>query len=373
MGLLKGTWTFSRFRVSGALPEESNNFIESGLKRNAFSDFFGAHSENSSGWTDAENILDVDFASAKYKCGGYLIFALRMDRKVLPAALLKLKVLEAEKKYLAESGKKRIHRHEHEDIKERMQSELLNKALAVPSFYEVCWLPTNNTVFFGSHSEKAIEEFQRLFKESFELALLPFLPWDEEYINVDGGGSKTAVERSSVADPSDSGHAARDLILGREFLTWLWYKSEERNGIINVPGSGENEVIFLHRLVLASGDGEYSETVVCQGLHADMKEGKEALRRGKKIKEARLRLVKDESRWEFTLKADMFQFQSLKLPAVMELEDETDREGRNMERIFLVEKAVATMDGLFSAFMQMRRSPRWETDEIPSMGKWVNQ
>jgi hypothetical protein len=373
MGLLKGTWTFSRFRVSGALPEESNNFIETGLKKNAFSDFFGVHTEKSSGWTNAENILDVDFAPAKYKCGGYLIFALRMDRKVLPAALIKLKVLEAEKKYLAESGNKRLHRHEHEDIKEAIQSELLEKALAIPSFTEICWSPTNNTVFFGSHSEKAVEEFQRLFKESFELTLLPFLPWDQEHPNADGGGSKTAAVRSSDADPFNSGSVARDLFLGREFLTWLWYKSEERNGIIDVPGSGENEVIFLHRLVLGSGDGEYSETVVCQGLHADMEEGKEALRRGKKIKEARLRLVKDESRWEFTLKADMFQFQSLKLPTVMELEDETDRDGRNLERIYLMEKAVTTMDGLFFAFMQIRRSAQWEADEIPRMEKWVNQ
>ena len=27
--------------------------------------------------------------------------------------------------------------------------------------------------------------------------------------------------------------------LGQEFLTWLWYKSEERGGSVNLPGRGD--------------------------------------------------------------------------------------------------------------------------------------
>jgi recombination associated protein RdgC len=370
MGLLKGTWTFSRFRILGNLQEQLNDLIDEGLKKNAFSDFMGSLTEKAVGWTDVENILDTDFAYAKYKCGPYLIFALRVDRKTIPAALLKIKVMEAEKKYMAESGKKRIHRHEHEDIKERILSELLGKSLAVPSLYEICWSPLQNTLIFGSHSEKAIEEFQKLFKESFHLTLLPFLPW--ELGNRNSGNYKS--KGASLADSHSSNIVppVNLIFKGREFLTWLWFKSEERNGIITIPDE-ENEVLFLQRLVLASGDGEYSETVVCQGLHADMKEGKEALRRGKKIKEARLRVLKDEVKWDFTFKADMFQFQSLKLPAIMELEDETDREGRNLERIYLIERIITTIDRLFAAFLQIRNSPQWAENELPRMEKWVNE
>jgi hypothetical protein len=32
MGLLKGTWSSSRFRVVGDLPEQFNEFIDEGLK-----------------------------------------------------------------------------------------------------------------------------------------------------------------------------------------------------------------------------------------------------------------------------------------------------------------------------------------------------
>jgi recombination associated protein RdgC len=375
MGLLKETWTFSRFRVLENLPEQLNALVDGGLKRNAFSDFTDKFSEISLGWTDIENILDTDFTYARYKCGNYLIFSLRMDRRSLSAALLKLKVMEKEKEYLAESSKKRLYRQEREDIKERVRLELLERALPVPSFHEVCWSLSRNTVIFGSHSGKVMEAFQRLFKESFQLTLLPYLPWAPENEESKYPDDRNAEKNVASADPHhvNAVEPSHMPFTGREFLTWLWFKSEERNGIITVPDMGENEVIFLQRLVLASGDGEYSETVVCQGLHADMQEGKEALRRGKKIKEARLKVVKDETKWEFTFKADMFQFQSLKLPAIMELEEEMDREGRNLERIYLVERIIDTMDRLFTAFLQIRNSSQWKEDELPRMGKWVNE
>jgi hypothetical protein len=375
MGLLKGTWTFSRFRVLDNLPEQLNALIDDGLKKNAFSDFTGKFSEMSLGWTDMENILDTDFTYARYKCGNYLIFSLRMDRRSLSAALLKLKIMEKEREYLAESSKKRLYRQEREDIKERVRLELLERALPVPSFHEVCWSLSQNTVIFGSHSDKVMEAFQKLFKESFQLTLLPYLPWAPENEESKHPYDRSAGKSVASADPHYGNAVAPGHMpfTGREFLTWLWFKSEERSGIITVPDMGENEVIFLQRLVLASGDGEYSETVVCQGLHADMQEGKEALRRGKKIKEARLKVVKDETRWEFTFKADMFQFQSLKLPAIVELEEEMDREGRNLERIYLVEKIIDTMDRLFAAFLQIRHSPQWKKDELPRMEKWVSE
>jgi len=161
--------------------------------------------------------------------------------------------------------------------------------------------------------------------------------------------------------------------LGREFLTWLWFKSEERNGSILIPGTGDIEVLFLRRLVLESGEGDYSETILCRGFRTDLKEGKTALREGKKIKEARIRLGIGSDEWEFTFKADAFLFQSMKLPdapAYAE-EEEMDREGRLLDRISMAERAVETMEQLFSLFLQKRTSPEWRSEEIPRIARWV--
>ncbi|MCG6534272.1 MAG: recombination-associated protein RdgC, partial [Syntrophales bacterium LBB04] len=320
-------------------------------------------------WTSLENVLDNEFTYAKYKCGPHIIFSLRVDHRTVPPSLLKLKRMEAEQIYLTEKGKKKLYRQEREDIKERVQLELLTKALSVPSFQEICWSPETGSLLFGSLSAKVIEDFEKFFKESFQLVLRPFLPW-ESIPRDDGRDPKSALSTSSSNEsPINS------ILWGREFLTWLWFKSEERNGMIDVTDKGEHEILFMHRLLLASGDGEYSETVICQGLHSDMKEAREALRQGKKIKEARLQLSKDEVKWEFTFKADQFQFQSLKLPVTLNTdeEEESDREGQNMERIYLLERAIETMDQIFIMFHRLRLSAQWETNEIPRMEKWLRQ
>ena len=374
MGLLKGTWSFARYHIIGKMPEQFNDFIDERLKQYAFSSLVGETLEKNMGWTSLENVLDTDFTYAKYKCGEHLIFSLRSDRRPIPPSLLKLKVMEAEKKNLAASDKKRLYRHEREEIKERVQLELQTKALNVPSFYEICWSPEKNSLLFGSLSTKVIEDFEKYFKESFHLTLLPFLPWES---TPPVGNKETIADVASndvVNQQLPNANATPNPIFwGREFLTWLWFKSEERSGIIYVPDKYEIEIIFLQRMVLASGDGEYSETVVCQGLHSDMKEGREALRQGKKIKEARLRLTNDATKWEFTFKADYFQYQSLKLPTTIDSDEDPDREGQNMERIYLVETAIETMDRLFAAFCRLRLSPQWENEELPRMGKWLNQ
>jgi recombination associated protein RdgC len=171
--------------------------------------------------------------------------------------------------------------------------------------------------------------------------------------------------------PMTEGQAGDSKTPGREFLTWLWFKSEERNGMILIPGIGETEVQFVRRLVLESGDGEYSESVVCQGMHADLKEGREALRQGKKIREARLQLTRDAATWEFTFKADRFEFQSLKMPVVMDSDEEQDnRDGRVLERIYLLETVVNCMDQLFALFVALRLSETWQQEQ-GRMEKWL--
>ncbi len=372
MGLLKGSWSFSRYRVAGKMPEQFDDFIDERLKRYAFTEITSQVAEKIAGWTSLENVLDTEFSYAKYKLGAYIIFSLRMDRRSIPPSLLKLKVMEAEKKHLADSGKKRLYRPERDDIKERVQLELMARAPRVPSFHEICWFPESSSLIFGSLSPQIMEDFEKYFKETFQLTLLPLLPW--EAITA-GSANTTSVEPAadSLHRPSQGGAPATNQVCwGREFLTWLWFKSEERNGVVDFPDGGAKEILFVQRLVLAAGDGEYAETVVCQGLHTDMKEGKEALRRGKKIKEARLRVSEDTTKWEFTFKADHFQFQSLKLPAISEGEDELDREGQNIERIYLVEKAVTTMDRLFVLFASLRQSPTWP-EELSRMERWLNQ
>jgi hypothetical protein len=370
MGLLKGTFTFSRYRTQEPLPGNFQDFFHRQIKRFAFRELSMGSEEISFGWTSLENLLDTQFEYANYAVGDYLAFSFRLDRKKVPPSLMKIKYLEAEKKALGVKTKKFLSKGEKEELKERIRLELLGKTFPVPSFFDVCWSLSQGWVTFGSFSPKVVEEFEKLFKKCFNLTLSPLVPWDPQHVEHSLAEKMVALKDGVFLNPQEQGKAGPPL-LGREFLTWLWFKSEERGGAVQVPGAGDLEVSFARRLALESGGGEYSESIICQGLHAGLKEGKAAILDGKKVKEARIQLGVGTEKFEFTLKADSFQFQTLRLPEGIEEEEETDKGGRLLERIYLMEKAVKTADQLFTLFLKKRLSPQWSGEEIPRIKKWL--
>jgi recombination associated protein RdgC len=364
MGLLRGSPTFSRFRVAGERPKDIAAFIDRQIRQYAFQDIAAEGREKILGWTDIENILDTDFRNASYALGDFLLFSLRIDRRTIPPSLLKIRALEAESRYLKETGRKTVDKIARDEIRESISRDLLRRMPPTPAFYDVCWSVSSGSLLFTCLTEKVMQDFQDLFKATFNLTPMPYVPW----------GRQQAHDETMPGDPllrtADPGGVDLKTI-GREFLTWLWFKSEERDGMIALPDGAEVEVHFVRRLVLESGDGEYSESVVCQGMHTDLREGREALRRGKKIREARLQLSRDAARWEFTFKADLFQFQSLKLPVVMDTDDgRENRDSRVLERIYLVETVVRSMDQLFDLFFVRHRSDLWQ-EERQRMEKWL--
>src|SRR5664280_3477789 len=91
------------------------------------------------GWVSLTDVLDNDFENANYALGDYLIFSLRIDRKLIPPKLMKIKLMEEERRFLAQSGKNRINKQMAGGIKDKVKLELLTKLDPIPSFYDVCW------------------------------------------------------------------------------------------------------------------------------------------------------------------------------------------------------------------------------------------
>jgi len=359
MGLLKGNFSFAQFHVDGKLPQAFLDFVSSHIKTNSFSDTTKSTEEKRLGWVSLTDVLDADFENANYALGDYLIFSLRIDRKLIPPKLMKIRLMEEEKRFLAESGKSRVNKAMSSGIKEKVKLELLTKLDPVPSFYDVCWAVGQNKIYFSSLTDKVADDFADLFKKTFSLSIRRFLPQENILIV-----NKTDETKGTPADTS---------LIGREFLTWLWYKSEERGGRIAVAKDEEVELNFLKRIVLEAGEGEYSQGVVCHGIHAELKEGKEAIRQGKKVKEAGIKLIYNQNEWEFTFRADSFNFQSLKLPVMDWQETPEDPSGHLLERIYLIENAVKTMNNLYESFLRIRFSSQWEENELKLLAGWLKR
>ena len=98
MGLRKGTLSFSRYRLIGDLPDHFPEFFNERIRRYAFQTVWRTADEKAAGWTGLENPLDTDFPYASYAQGRYLLFSLRIDRKSVAPSLLRLRIMEAERK-----------------------------------------------------------------------------------------------------------------------------------------------------------------------------------------------------------------------------------------------------------------------------------
>ena len=169
---------------------------------------------------------------------------------------------------------------------------------------------------------------------------------------------------------------AEKRFLGQEFMTWLWFKSEERGGTVHLPGAGDIQVVFEKHMLLESGEGESHEKLICRGLQTELQEARTGLQVGKKLEQARIHLVRGEYEWNFTLTAAMLEFRNLKVPKTMTPSEEESGpdafEARVLERVAMIEEAVQTVLELFRLFLEIRIGPDWE-QELVRVRQWVHK
>lgn len=164
--------------------------------------------------------------------------------------------------------------------------------------------------------------------------------------------------------------------LGQEFLTWLWWKSEERGGTVFLPGRGDITLVFEKHMLLEFGEGESSEKLVCTGLQAELQEARTGLQVGKKLEQARIQIVHADHEYNFTLAAALMEFRNVKLPKTAGSEstksnDPEETEGMILERIYLFEELVRLVNELFAVFLELRVAEEWR-DELQKIRQWVS-
>lgn len=160
----------------------------------------------------------------------------------------------------------------------------------------------------------------------------------------------------------------RTSFLGQEFLTWLWYRSDQQGGVFNLGGEhGEIEAWFDDRLVISSLAVDAQENLFKGGHPTTSAEAMTALQKGKKASEAKLRVIKGAKEWSFILKADNLAVGSVKIPAVLSKE----YDDKFYERMMLLEELDQMVKALFKQFLLLRVSPEWEGEEIPAIQSWV--
>ncbi|HLC17313.1 MAG TPA: hypothetical protein VJL89_13925 [Thermodesulfovibrionia bacterium] len=165
--------------------------------------------------------------------------------------------------------------------------------------------------------------------------------------------------------------------LGSEFLTWLWYMSEKHTGMFEIQDIGSVEVWFYDNVKLEKGkDGGNRESIICKGATSDLKEARLGLRTGKRLKEARLKIIIDDDEWFLTIDSGFLDFRQLKTPKIDKSDfagDDKDADAAFYEKVYLFERAVNVIDNLFMAFIQERLSNGWHQTAVPAIRQWIQE
>ncbi len=181
MAILKGGLSVRRYRIIGELPEGFTDVFVDALNTNQFREPQSpTHKGEASGWCQVHNLLDVDFSDVNlWLYNQYALFALRVDKKVVPARLLRAHLEKRMQAWCSANNRPRVPAAVKEELREALEQEMLQKTLPRVQTFEVCWHQNDGWLLFTSDSELPNERFQKLFLRTFALRAVPWSPLDE--------------------------------------------------------------------------------------------------------------------------------------------------------------------------------------------------
>ena len=180
MGLLSGGVTARRFRVVGDVPATWRENFRDQLAKHCFREPANkVGKEEYEGWVRVQNLLDADFDDFNlWLFNDFALFSLRVDKKVLPGALLNATVDRKCREWAAKAGVQRVPTAKKKEIKEALEAEWLERALPRVNVTEFGWNIAQGWALIGSTSEKTVDRIRKRFARTFGLELVPWSPLD---------------------------------------------------------------------------------------------------------------------------------------------------------------------------------------------------
>ncbi|MDI1477303.1 hypothetical protein [Polyangium sp. y55x31] len=177
MGALRGSLTFSRFYVTGDIPDDVPGTTLKRIRANAFQPLSPDDEKNEgAGWANIDDPFDTDLDHEKVFYNEYVCLGLRLDRWAIPSSLLKQHLREAEQALLAKKGLERLGRQAKADLKTMVVRKLRRQLVPSLKSYDVVWNLRTNVLHLYSQSERIATLLDDLFKRTFKVDLVPESP-----------------------------------------------------------------------------------------------------------------------------------------------------------------------------------------------------
>ncbi len=348
------------------------------LIRHGFMPIDDMPEDRSVGWVNFDDMLDAEWRVSPPQKGAYIAFSMRVDSRRIPPAVLKKeleKALRVEKERNQETGKKYISRERKHEIREQVRLRLKSRIVPTPKVIDVIVDEQHATVYLTTTAPKEVELFLKLFHRSFDVHAAPqdcytlaaaAFPEKAEYIDTLEDVTFGAGEGNSLT--------GADAILGRDFLTFVWFFSEDESGEYRTAISGENFTFkILDSVTVTDTAGTKVSASIGTASGDDLSEAKLGIAKGKKVSAAKVRLDKETD--AFSGKLDLsYAISGLRLPYThIPVGVDDDPDAPFLERMHLLERVWEMLDTAFAQFLYARLSPEiWRT-VVAKINLWLRK
>jgi hypothetical protein len=315
------------------------------------------------GWTGGRHLLDVPITEENATFGGHLRLCLLKAERKVPAALLKAECKLEEQAHMKAENKPFVDRKTRSEIRKNLVARLL--PTVQPSLKGTFFTVDDNSVYCTAVSESSCEAFRIHFRNTIGFDPIPLT-----------AETAAVLANSNLADWGKSSlspeipNSAVDETPGADFLTWLWFVSEARGGLLETKNGKLAIAIEGPLLFTRAGEGAH-QTTLKDGLPTLSAEAKTALLSGKKLERAKLILgLTGDQRWSCSFDAGDFVFRGLRLPESKEMLDAASDFQNRVQQIGLFRDLLLD---LFKQFVSERGSPEKWTVTQKEIHAWVEE
>ena len=317
------------------------------------------------GWVTGRHLLDSHITEDTGRHAGWVRLALRQAERKVPAALLRAECRMEELAVMAAEGKTYLKAHARSEIRrsvtERLLPNMPPQLRAIPFVH----LPGSTHLYVTALATAPLDVFTAALAATLGMGGEPATP--ETLGQLLKKVDLRDLPGTSFSPEMDDGEM--EAAPGREFLTWLWFKSETQNGKVALASGADLGVLLEGPLTFThEGHGAHA-AVLKKGEPVNSIEAKTCLLGGKKLKEAKITFALDEQHlWAFGFEADQFLVRGLKVP---QGEGALDAVSRFQERMNFLEQWREIFFDLFGTFLAARTDARTWKAAAADIREWV--
>ena len=317
------------------------------------------------GWCGPRHLLDTDLSNGNCVFGGYLFASLMKAERKIPEAMLRAHCQLEELAALRARQASVLPRQVRAEIRDEVVSRLLPTMPPTMTGIPVAVHFRRDRILAGSMSDSQIDALTLGFRQA--AGIYP-LPLTAESAAIRRCKIKASELAPTVFSPDAEIDAGDEIVLGMEFLTWLWFWWEVQGGTFCVVDSTpyglmlEGPVTFYRE-----GKGTH-EALFRNGLPLNSREAGTALLTGKLIRRVRLTIAQGERMWTATIDCD-FGVRGLRLPKCEQL----GREEILMERMQEIETFIEAFLCLYDRFVLERANSLLWAKTLAEIHAWVSR